>query len=318
MQGQVAAWHPGLVESEVRDAAACPLEGRCSECGLVFEWRLLMRPELLGPSWFVETPRPSRGRRSAMRTLLRLARPDRFWREVRVEQPIVPKRIAWFLFVSLVLVPLAVVVLMRLQFGFMFCARSVARAMQSNADVAKAFVDGAQFSWSATKSTVGLALEIPRIPAWLTVCGAMSFAFAVILLMLPHSRRVSKVRMAMVARVFAYSCAWVGMMFFAACLYEPLCAWVNTRPWTWTEWGYGDIVRRFAPLPQVSGWWSWSASPVWLLACVAWLNTYWWFALRDGLRMNHHRVVFACCAVPAVLIGAITLILDPSDILWSV
>jgi hypothetical protein len=124
--------------------------------------------------------------------------------------------------------------------------------------------------------------------------------------------------MAIVLRVFAYSWAWVALVFCVACLYEPLCVWVNTRPWTIAEWDYGRGVRALAPLPVLSGTWGGHAHVMWTFICALWLNVYWWFALRDGLRMNHHRVVFACCAVPAVLVGAITLILDPSDIMWAV
>lgn len=318
LQGQVATWHPGLVEGEVQDAAACPLKGTCSECGLVFEWRFLMRPELLGPSWFVETPRPSRGRRTAARTLLRLTRPDRFWREVRLEQPIAAGRIGWWLCFVLLIVPLAVVVLMRCQFGFVYCARNVAQALEKGADLSKAVVSGVQYTWRISDSVLQSAIEFRNLPIWLTVTGAMSIAFAMMLVILPHSRRVSKIRFAMVLRVFAYSWAWVAMMFCVACLYEPLCAWVNTRGWSWQEINYGRSVRAFAPLPAVSGWWPGPGAPLWLMACVPWLNVYWWFALRDGLRMKNHRVIFLCCALPALLIGALTLILDPSDILWAV
>ena len=318
LSGQVAAWHPGLVEGELQEAAKCPLEGTCSECGLVFEWRFLMRPELLGPSWFVETPRPSRGRRSAVRTLLRLTRPHRFWREVRLEQPIVAGRIGWWLCVALVLVPVIVLLLMRVQFAVVLAARNVATAIGGSGYVFGAAKASLLQAHDSLWAEVRILVEPKYWPSWFTVGIAMTIAFAMMLVILPHSRRVSKIRMAMVLRVFAYSWAWVALVFCVACLYEPLCVWVNTRPWTIAEWDYGRGVRALAPLPVLSGTWGGHAHVMWTFICALWLNVYWWFALRDGLRMNHHRVVFACCAVPAVLVGAITLILDPSDIMWAV
>jgi len=41
--GIIATWH-----------SACPLRGLCSECGLDFEWRLVLGPEVLGPPWSIE------------------------------------------------------------------------------------------------------------------------------------------------------------------------------------------------------------------------------------------------------------------------
>jgi hypothetical protein len=46
--GEIARW-------EVADPPACPLHGQCTECGLGLEWRLVMRPELQVPLWFIET-----------------------------------------------------------------------------------------------------------------------------------------------------------------------------------------------------------------------------------------------------------------------
>lgn len=68
----------------------CPVEGRCSECGLEFRWGdVLGGPEPV-PHWFVEAPlRETAHRYSMLRRLVstwpRVLGPASFWRQVRLE-----------------------------------------------------------------------------------------------------------------------------------------------------------------------------------------------------------------------------------------
>lgn len=79
--GEVQRW-------EASEPAACPLVGRCSECGLELEWRLVMRPELNVPRWFIEAAEVGRRRWAAVGTAWRSMLPWMFWRKVRMEYPI--------------------------------------------------------------------------------------------------------------------------------------------------------------------------------------------------------------------------------------
>lgn len=71
LRGAVQSWE-----------SACPLAGRCAECGLDFDWREVMReathPKLFEHQWRKQPIR------SLVWTLLTIARPWRFWREVRL------------------------------------------------------------------------------------------------------------------------------------------------------------------------------------------------------------------------------------------
>jgi hypothetical protein len=323
LSGQVAAWHPGHTDETPVHASCCPLTGTCSECGLTFEWRFLMRPNLLGPPWFVETRKPGRASRSSLRTLVRLLRPDRFWRDVRIEQPVIAGRLAWFVCVALVLVPAAMLALMSVQLAIVCSIRGVIEHAKIGGSLGRRIVDGLRMAWQQTDATLAAATDPDYWPAWLKVGTAIGLTFAFMLAILPHSRRVSRVRLALVGRALAYSFAWIAFMFAAACLYEPLSAWTRTRPWslaTWTakQWRSDEYILSLAPIQITSGNWSGNSHILWLLAIALWLCTFWYFALRDGLRMQHHRIIFACCAVPALLIGALVLIVNPSNIQWSV
>jgi len=88
LHGAMAQW-PG---------DTCPLEGRCTECGLEFEWGDVLAADLREPVWAVETDRPRRpvGRR-VLGTLLHARRPRRFWGRLSMAQPARPRLLALFL-----------------------------------------------------------------------------------------------------------------------------------------------------------------------------------------------------------------------------
>jgi hypothetical protein len=65
---------------------SCPLDGVCSECGLAFEWRFVLDPHIVGPSWSVEHWRKGEERAALIRrvlgTWLRVFVPGRLWRSL--------------------------------------------------------------------------------------------------------------------------------------------------------------------------------------------------------------------------------------------
>jgi hypothetical protein len=74
---------------------ACAVEGVCSECGLVFRWRDVLRPARGSPSWCVEARRsPGAWPAQVVGTLVRAARPRRFWSSIALHQPIRRARLA--------------------------------------------------------------------------------------------------------------------------------------------------------------------------------------------------------------------------------
>lgn len=85
--GEIARW-------ETAEPPACPLIGLCTECGLDFQWCMVMRPELRVPRWFVETADVSRRLMTAVWTGSRSIVPWNFWRRVRMEYPVLIPRAA--------------------------------------------------------------------------------------------------------------------------------------------------------------------------------------------------------------------------------
>lgn len=86
-QGEISRW-------ETADPPVCPMQGVCAECGLEIQWRVVMRPELQVPRWFVEMAEVGRRRWAALGTAWRSMLPWMFWRKVRMEYPIVLRRAA--------------------------------------------------------------------------------------------------------------------------------------------------------------------------------------------------------------------------------
>ena len=81
---------------------ACPLEGRCSECGLSFQWVDIYVPERLFPSWSIEHCRRRRIR--AFFATLKLAlQPRRLWSQMPLALPIKLSRLAVFVAACLLL-----------------------------------------------------------------------------------------------------------------------------------------------------------------------------------------------------------------------
>jgi len=72
LRGLIASW-----------TESCPIEGRCAECGLAFEWGELLDPRRSVPRWCVEYARGWGMWPAAFKTLcVLLLRPDRFWRQL--------------------------------------------------------------------------------------------------------------------------------------------------------------------------------------------------------------------------------------------
>ena len=80
---------------------ACPLDGRCAECGLAFAWRDILTEALL-PSWCVEFSSRRGLPRTLVETLGRSCSPWRFWSSVKMTHATRPRRlVVYVLFLTL-------------------------------------------------------------------------------------------------------------------------------------------------------------------------------------------------------------------------
>jgi hypothetical protein len=86
--GAMVAWERGT-------PPACPVQSRCTECGLDFLWRDLLNPRYVREPRFFEHAW-AQHHLAFLTTLWRAQRPWTFWRWVRLEHPIAPARLAAF------------------------------------------------------------------------------------------------------------------------------------------------------------------------------------------------------------------------------
>ncbi len=92
---------------------SCPLTGKCSECGLDFEWGHILATTT--HPWLFEYHRPGERIKRFWRTLLKSFIPQQLWREVRLTDPVRLKRLFWMpilLLIALIMARIASVELL--------------------------------------------------------------------------------------------------------------------------------------------------------------------------------------------------------------
>jgi len=85
----------------------CPIDGRCTECGLTFPWAEFLNRAAMPPRWNVEYCRERHWPQACAATLLNALLAWRLWRRVRMSMEWRPKRLVMFL-LSLLLAMLLV------------------------------------------------------------------------------------------------------------------------------------------------------------------------------------------------------------------
>ncbi len=198
---------------------ACPLEGVCSECGLVVQWCDLLSPRLAVPRWFFEGD--NRGRFSFMRTAVTVLMPGRFWQGVRMVHPIRMGRLAAFVLL---------LVLMTYVSGF---ALRVGQSLV----IAQSF-------GPINLSVVLVMLKVVVIWPYYYWTAPWHFSLviwpvliAVVFAILSDSLHRSRVHWAHVVRATAYSMTFVA----AACIAYTLTSLCTSFIWAygnWATWGW--------------------------------------------------------------------------------
>jgi hypothetical protein len=285
---------------------ACPLEGACSECGLAFRWRDVLHPAYGVAPWCVEARRPAVAWPAQLiGTLLRAARPRRFWSSIALHHPIHWRRLA-ALAVSLIVIALVLLDLATATIVVADHRDVLTRGATSRDTDAEVFLRVAGKPFSAnptagyvyplarggTRTVIGLA---PRtywrglwIERWPIIVGVLAtpVTTAIAFAALPVARRRAKVRPQHVARVAAY-----GFVVPFAVL---LLAMAGS---TWSAVQTPPIVRLH--LLHLAA----------LLLLVAGTFTWWFAAVGRYLRMERAPAVAASATaiglmVPLAAVGA--------------
>lgn len=196
---------------------ACPLNGRCSECGLVFEWADLLSTRLRLPEWCVESAeRAWQFPAKAIGTWGRSLWPWGFWQALRMVHPPRPRRLVVFLFLMLLVMYVGLAVSHGLASMHEVAMRRVLFMGQSGSPqiadgVYAALLPFAPMSFGGTAAGVPISPLEVFIEYWLGPAAILGYMFVALSLcagtfvVLPASRKKAKVRWAHIFRVLFYS-----------------------------------------------------------------------------------------------------------------
>ncbi len=305
--GAMAAW-------EREEPPQCPVSGVCSECGLAFLWRDLLRPEYSRLGRFFEHARHRRVS-SLVLTAWISARAGALWRWVRLEHEIVWRRAALFC-----------ALLMLLGYGATVGAIAAVECIRQAtpvpwvarpAPVGVAFIHTVGF-WDAVLPvcdradswvlwTFGPSWGTYRIMPLAAVALATVALAPLCFVLLPQTIRRARVRRAHLARVFLYSLAWLPVVVFLA---QPV-SWGADR--LWEVLGLPDAK----PLPgSIFEFWQlrW-----WVLLGIVLLWQVWWWraAARHYLRLPHAALVALTMTVIAAMLSVLGIVLTGGGV-WLV
>ncbi len=277
----------------------CPLEGRCGECGLQFEWHELLSAAVKLPTWCIEFAVPARLGRATVATLLMMLRPWRFWASLRMTHPLRWRRLALFgttlLILGVLAFALAQGMFVNRQWANAFGpassqttstsrASAIARAVLlpfSNEPLATVTAPWGTYAWTSPRDYLryywsGAVQGAVGTLAFVAIC-------PLVVVGLVASRRRAGVRWEHLVRISGYSSVAV------------LIAWalglgfVISWQWLWwvadEAWAHGVEVGLMIAFPSMMFLW-------------------WWLAIRRYLRMEHAAAI--ATGVTAIgLLGAL-------------
>lgn len=301
-----------------REQSPRPPTGTCSECGLSFEWRLVLSPGLAGWLWFIESA-GKRLTRACLITTWRALNPPRFWRDVRLETQVVPQRIARWAVTTFGILFLAL--------SFLVLAQAVAFATVATRTMTWTTLPATPGSRAVFSTPTGLAAANPaaitlqsvldsarqdlaetwNLRRWGAPRGPITLMWAIgatlmaplVVLALPHTRARAKVRHTHILRATAYSFCWL----VALCLWSMVLRTVELaltiadilRTANPTNLGWGFTMRRL-PFSAMEGGFAMLAA----VLIAIWLAVYWSMVLSRGWRMRSEDAlpatlsIFAC------------------------
>jgi hypothetical protein len=277
----------------------CPIRGRCSECGLEFEWFEILNPQIRLPHWCVECRVASwRFPLQMTGSILRTKWPWLMWRRIRMSHELSPGRLAAYLVTSLAMLYLVFALSHGWAVWHSWNTQVNAVSMPATPTTAgwPVFAQAAVFPWSSrsigTFTTTGgwrgantypytaplwhfrgrwkwLVLPLMHLILIHPCCGVAFIA-------LPISRRKAKVRWRHIVRIVIYGTALAILLAIL------------------------QVIATALQATQTIGHrWVWRASELapWLF--VGHLIVWWCLAASRYLRMEHGWGV----GIAAVIIG---------------
>lgn len=287
--GAIATW-----------AASCPIVGTCPECGIRFNWKDVFNPGWQDLRWYAEHGRsfPSMIARTPI-TLLMLLLPNRFW--VRVDptrRVAIPRLLVWAIFVFLA-AHMLVAIPNTYSTWSMHNWNSISYAqyyqMHSNYAIAETVFDGlafpyfnaepapASFRWSLWINSYWSGAYYTLLIRPLTLSVGIVLLWSIVMLAIPQTRRLSKLRTAHIARAAIISLLAITLQYELNMLIQILrqTGWITT-----------PIYR--------------SSQTMLRPAFGLWLLVFWGSAIRTGWLIHPWKLLTVLGTFSAIL-GGVTL-----------
>lgn len=289
--GEVATW-----------GTQCPTRGICTECGLVFNWSYVMRPELGQVPWYVEH---ARGLRSfvwrSLRTPFHLILPHRFWKQLDPAKPVsIVRLVLWvilalFIVHTLVAIPNGYNAWIRSSWNWSRVTFQQYQQMHGNYAYAEMLFDGYFYPYldaiprpwsqqSSHKWTLdirrGWHFRVGHSQSPHIVSAGMLLLWSIVLLAIPHTRRLSKLRARHVVRAIILSIFMIAMSYELTHLIRTMYEL--------------DWIPR-AAFPVLDG------LPV--MFCWVWLLVFWGCAVHLGWLIRPSRLLIALGTIASILGG---------------
>ncbi|HVZ94389.1 MAG TPA: hypothetical protein VG797_07760 [Phycisphaerales bacterium] len=290
----LAGLPPSWIES-------CPLQGRCSECGLEFEWGVLFSPVHTYPAWSFEHLRRVTPW-SFLNAGARTARFVHFWTALRIEHPVGPGRLALFAFAMFACIWLT--------------------ASTVNAVVLRQFLGtgiwyhGGMVAYTVPEYVMSFFLPfwywgITSLCARLSSFGTVFYIFLTAALVVPahltitQSMSQARVRLRHLWRAAAYSLAGVAFVLSTTIALRSIfdAGWLQVK--------IGDPIWLIS-LKQMSNWMEYG-EPIGVLTSLLWLLLFWIAAESRYLKVRHAPAVAVAVLLIAILAATIAMYYLP----WS-
>lgn len=279
LRGESVKWQDD--SAQVGDS--CPMTGRCTECGLDFVWGDVFNARQR--AWFIEHATTIISPYRCVTTWFRAIGIIPFWTQIQLEhKPRMWRMLEWLFW-------LGCVAMVTGSACYLWAASMMAARIGSPVEK----VIGGFPLQIAYEAFMPHALVHSQPVVVSVLAGALMYPL--VLLVLPETRKRSKVSLKHLLRGATYGLSWVGVVLVGIGAARMLGLW-KLYGFSVPYWWEGPA---WDPTPTWAD--SATAMTTWILVGVAWSSIWWLLAIRNGFRIRQWGRVWLAVTVPAVLAG---------------